>query len=187
MRRAIEEVTIDRELKYWDRAALGTQTEILTETEILIYDTLNKLVPDAARSYKQAIIDLYDSDRLSYRGVANELRETLRETLDYLAPDQDVTAHPGFQYEKDEYGKDRKAPTFKQKVRYLLRAREIPDNAVKVPEEAVAVVEDRVASFARAIYDRSSISAHVASERHEVVQIKNYVNVVLSEILALQT
>jgi hypothetical protein len=182
LRYVIDQITVDREFKYWDIAAVSSKPEVLTDQEALIFDTLNRLVSSAAISYRQALIDLANPDRISYRGVANELRETLRETLDYLASDEDVISQPGFQFDKDK-----KTPTMKQKVRYILRARETADNAMKAPEEAIGIVEERVASFTRATYERSSISAHVASERKEVSQIKNYVNVVLSELLALQS
>jgi len=181
LRRVINQVTLDREFKYWDQAAMSYQPNPLSETETLIHDTLSKLLPSAARSFKQAISDLSDTDRISYRGVANELRETLRETLDHLAPDQDVQAQPGFQLEKNQT-----TPTVKQKVRYILRARELAENAMRAPEEAASIIEDRIASFARATYVRSSISAHVAAEREEVAQVKNYVILVLAEVLALR-
>jgi hypothetical protein len=54
----------------------------------------------------------------TFRGTASELREALRETLDHLAPDEDVMKAPGFKLERD-----RKAPTQKQKVRFILRSR----------------------------------------------------------------
>jgi hypothetical protein len=181
LRRVINQVTLDREFKYWDQSAMSYQPNPLSATEVLIHDTLIKLLPSAARSFKQAISDLSDNERLSYRGVANELREALRETLDHLAPDQDVQARPGFQLEKNQT-----TPTVKQKVRYILRARELAENAIRAPEEAVAIIEDRIASFARATYVRSSISAHVAAEREEVLQVKNYVLLVLAEVLALR-
>jgi len=177
----IDVITVDREIKYWDLAALKARPDVLTDVENLIYNTLQRIVPNAAFSFRQAIIDLSDSNRISYRGVANELREALRETLDHFAPDEDVINQPGFQLEKD-----RKQPTMKQKVRYILRAREVTENAMKAPEEAIGTIEERVASFTRATYDRSSISTHTSTERKEVIQIKNYVNVVLSELLSLQ-
>lgn len=181
IRKIINQVTLDREFKYWDQAANDYQPNPLSETETLIHTTLSKLLPSAARSFKQALSDLSDNDRISYRGVANELRESLRETLDYLAPDQDVQAQPGFQLEKNQ-----KTPTVKQKVRYILRARELAENAIRAPEEAISIIEDRIASFARATYVRSSISAHVAAEREEVAQVKNYVILVFAEVLALR-
>ena len=181
VRHVADEITVDREFKYWDLAALSSKADVLSDTETKIFSTLHRIVPSAATSYRQAIIDLNDPNRISYRGVANELRESLRETLDHLAPDGDVSSQPGFTLEKD-----RRTPTMKQKVRYILKVREVADTAMKAPEEAIGIVEERVAAFARATYDRSSVSAHVASERKEVFQMKNYVNVVLSELLAIQ-
>ena len=58
----------------------------------MIIGTLTSLLPSSARSYEQAIRDLQSADRLSWRGPATDLRESLRETLDHLAPDADVAA-----------------------------------------------------------------------------------------------
>ncbi len=150
--------------------------------ENIIYETLLQIIPTAALSYKQALVDLADKNRISYRGVANELRETLRETLDHLAPDKVVTSQPNFKFEKD-----RTKPTMKQKVRYILKARELSENYLKPPEEAVEIVEELIASFTRSVYERSSISTHVTTKRSEVLQIKKYVDAVLAELLGLQT
>lgn len=79
----------------------------------LILATLAGLLPSAARSYEQAISDLRSAERLSWRGPATDLREALRETLDLLAPDEQVLGEPGFKLEKDTNG-----PTMKQKVRH---------------------------------------------------------------------
>ncbi|MEK7441668.1 MAG: hypothetical protein AABZ78_12785 [Chloroflexota bacterium] len=180
----IDEITVEREIRFSNFIASQDTSNLLLDSERLIYDTLYKIIPAAAVSYMQAIIDLSDKNRLSYRGVANELREALRETLDHLAPDKNVISQPNFKLEKDK-----KTPTMKQKARYILRARELPENATRSPEDAVEVVEninERIASFARSTYERSSISAHVASERTEVLRMKGYVNVVLTELLALQ-
>ncbi len=182
IRHVIDELTVDREIKYWDLAALKSKPDVLSDEEDLIFNTLHRIVPNAATSFRQAMIDLSDPNRLSYRGVANELRESIRETLDHLAPDEDVMAQPGFVLEKEK-----RAPTMKQKVRYILKAREVAENAMKAPEDAIGIVEERVASFARSTYERSSVSTHVASERKEVVQMKSYVNVVLSELLAIHS
>lgn len=172
------------ELRHSEKAfqSLSSQPNTLSDLEVNIYSTLLKLIPTAALSYKQAITDIADKNRISYRGTANELREALRETLDHLAPDNMVTSQPNFKYEKDKT-----SPTMKQKVRFILKARGLASNAMKPPEEAVEMVEERIAAFARAIYERSSISTHVASERSEVIQMKNYVNAVLAELLVLQT
>jgi len=180
----LEEAEIAIELRYAEKAflSLSPQSDILTGLESIIYNTLLELVPNAALSYKQAIIDLGVKDRISYRGVANEFREALRETLDHLAPDKDVEAQPNFKYEKDK-----STPTMKQKVRYIFKARGLASNAIKVPENAVEIIDERVASFARSTYERSSISTHVASSKNEVLQMRNYLNAILAELLGLQT
>ena len=179
----IRDVTVAIEVRHAEQAFLSRspQSDVLSGNETIIYETLLKLVPTAALSYKQAVIDLADKNRISYRGVANEFREALRETLDHLAPDKAITSQPGFKYEQDK-----KTPTMKQKVRFILRARELPDNAVKPPEDAVALVEERIASLTRSVYERSSISTHVANQRSEIIQMKKYVDAVLAELLGLQ-
>ena len=91
-----------------------------------IIGTLQKLLPSAACSYEQAIRDLGGVVRLSWRGPATDLREALRETLDHLAPDANVTAQPGFKLEANTSG-----PTMKQKVRYILRQRGMAKGAIE--------------------------------------------------------
>lgn len=58
------------------------------------------LVPTAALSYQQAIRDLADGGRVSYRGPAAELREVLREVLDHQAPDGEVMKSSDYKPEK---------------------------------------------------------------------------------------
>jgi hypothetical protein len=72
------------------------------EDEKKIIGMLEALVPSAARSYEQAILDLKDDSRVSFRGPALELREALREILDHLAPDSEVTAAPGYVLSRTE-------------------------------------------------------------------------------------
>jgi Predicted pPIWI-associating nuclease len=152
-------------------------------TEAKILDTLKELLPTAALSYEQALRDLHSStERLSFRGTANELREALRETLDRLAPNEDVMAVSGFKLEKG-----RTAPTQKQKVRYILRSRQLPETARKAPEASVALIEELTGSLARASYERSSLSAHIASTEREVRQLKEYIDSVLAELLQVHT
>lgn len=154
----------------------------LSAVEIRILETLNRLIPSAAASYEQAILDLNSSDRLSFRGTANELRETLREVLDHLAPDSEVTQASGF---KLEAGQNK--PTQKQKVRHILRARRLPSTAIKVPEDAVSLAEELTASVARSTYERSSISAHITTAKQEVQRMKMYIESVLADLLEIHT
>ena len=154
----------------------------LSAVETRILETLNRLIPSAAASYEQAILDLNSSDRLSFRGTANELRETLREVLDHLAPDSEVTQASGF---KLEAGQNK--PTQKQKVRHILRARRLPRTAIKVPEDAVSLAEELTASVARSTYERSSISTHITTAKQEVQRMKMYIESVLADLLEIHT
>jgi len=58
-------------------------------------------LPSAALSYRQALVDISDIRRQSFRGPAAELRAAMREVVDKLAPDEDVMVADGFKLEKD--------------------------------------------------------------------------------------
>lgn len=148
-----------------------------TEEDEQIIGKLDALVPSAAQSYKQAILDLKDGSRVSFRGPALELREALREILDHLAPDNEVTAAQGYVQEKDRGG-----PTMKQKVRFIMKKRGKRSSS-DAPELAVTAFEEAIAALARAVYERSSQATHVAGERQTVVQLRRYVVAILHEII----
>ncbi len=154
----------------------------LSDEENAIFAHLSQIIPTAANSYKQALFDLSSENRISYRGMANELREAIRETLDYLAPDEKVVSQDNFKYEAG-----RNAPTMKQKVRYILKTRGLPENSRNAPEDAVALVEERMAAFARSVYERSSISAHIATQKKELLQVKAYVNAIFADLLDIHS
>jgi hypothetical protein len=145
-----------------------------------VIQTLEGLVPSAALSYRQAIIDLADEHRISFRGPALELREALRETLDHLAPDDAVTSADGYVQEKGRSG-----PTMKQKVRFILKARGRSKSSSTVPEQTMTTVDEMVGTLTRSIYDRSSVASHIASERKTVIQVRRYVVAVLHDLLEL--
>jgi hypothetical protein len=153
--------------------------------ESQIIETLTALVPKAALSYQQAIRDLADSTRVSYRGPAAELREVLREVLDHQAPVAAVVKSDGYKPEKDQNGKDRPKPTMKQQVRFILKARGQGSSTTALPEKAVESVEGIVGGLARSIYDFGSTVTHIAGERQAVVNLKRYVEVVLTNLLEL--
>jgi len=148
--------------------------------EQAILSTLQQLVPTASLSYEQACRDLRDAQRISYRGTANELRESLREVLDHLAPDKEVMRQPGFKLDEGK-----KTPIMKQKVRYILRAREQPATAIETPENAITGIEEALSRLTRSVYEQSSISTHVSSVKGEVLQMKMYVDSVMAELLEI--
>ena len=157
----------------------------LSAIEIQISETLASLIPTAALSYQQAIRDLADTTRVSFRGSATELREVLREVLDHYAPDSDVEANDGYEPEKDQNGKDRPKPTMKQKVRFILKAREQSTSAAEMPERAAEAADALVGAFTRSVYNFGSVVTHVSGERQAIVVLKRYIEVVLGHLLEL--
>lgn len=150
-------------------------------SEQKIIETLSKIVPSASLSYQQAVIDLGQvTARASYRGTAVELRESLRETLDYLAPDDEITKEPNFQFEPKQT-----KPTMKQKVRFILKSRGYGDSKRTPTEKTTELIDELFGQITRAIYDRASLATHKKTEKDEVEKIKRFVDVVLFELLAL--
>lgn len=166
-----------REIRLGQQRARGSA--VVGTVERRIIDTLIELVPPAAASYQQALQDL-EQPRTSYRGTAVELREALRETLDHLAPDHAVMSSEGFTLERG-----RSKPTHKQKVRYLLKSRDVSKTARAAPEGNVDLIEELTGSLTRATYDRSSLATHTAPTEGEARQLKMYVDSVLAELLEI--
>ena len=150
-----------------------------SDTQILA--ALDRVLPSAALAYLQAIEDLKQIERFSWRGPATDLRECMREVLDHLAPDREVESQSGYKREQDARG-----PTMKQKVRFVLRRREAASVATASVETAVVAVEEAMGVFVRSVYSRSSVSTHTATTKDEVLRVKSLVQVVLQELLELR-
>ena len=161
--------------------------DALSVDEQKLLRTLASMLPTAAMSYKQALTDLADGDRVSFRGPALELREAMREVLDHMAPDTDVMSSSGYKPEKDENGKDRSKPTMKQKVRFILkqRATGAAKAAVSTAEDATITVDGIVGDVTRSVCQLSSVATHLASERAQVMKVKRYVEAVLHDLLEI--
>jgi hypothetical protein len=157
---------------------LGSGRLVLSQIEKAILDTLSALLPSCAASYEQALRDIAQSARVSWRGTATELRETLREVIDHFAPDEKVSLIPGFQLEVGQ-----SKPTQKQKVRFILRARRTSGTAVAVAEASIDIVDGAVATLARSAYQRGSASTHVGASSKEIKSLKRYVDALLAELL----
>jgi hypothetical protein len=151
-----------------------------SDTEEKILRSLTDRLPLAALSYQQALFDLADTKRVSFRGSAHELREAVREVLDQLAPDGDVMNAPGFMLEKD-----RNKPTMKQKVRFILKARKRGSTESDTTEHAADTIDALVASMTRSVYDRGSRSAHSERCEWELAQLKCNVDAILHDLLEL--
>ena len=151
-----------------------------TLSERLIISTLSRIVPVAALSYEQSLLDLGGPQRRSYRGVAHELREVLRETLSYLAPDADVMAAPAFKLEERQ-----ERPTQAQKALYVLRNRRLSREQTSAAELAISLIEETAAKITRSAYTRGSKDAHTSSSESEVRQLKMWIDAVLGELLEI--
>ncbi len=174
-----------RELAAFNVATLVAHTNPadtppLTATEKMLIDTLERLVPSAAISYRQGLLDLRSQSRLSYRGTAAEFREALREVLDHLAPDDKVAAQPGFKLEQAQT-----KPTMKQKVKFVLTSRGKNKTQRESTEKSASLVEELSGEITRAIYNRASVAAHVHESKREVEQIRRYVDTIMYDLLEL--
>lgn len=180
--------TLNKELKTMSVAVLSraagrssrARGSDLTPSEDQLITTLEQLLPTAAASYRQGLLDLKGQTRLSYRGTAAEFREALRETLDHLAPDADVMAQSGFKLEPGQL-----TPTMKQKVRFVMSSRGRGSGQRAVAEKSVGGVDELTGDIMRATYNRASIATHLETTRGEVLRIKRYVDTVLFDLLEI--
>lgn len=176
--------TVKGQLVHMDGQLISTSAtgySEATEVDVRILATLRALVSSAALSYEQALRDLQQTERFSWRGQATDLREALRETLDHLAPDVDVESAAGYKAEPDARG-----PTMKQKVRFILRSRGVSKGIAAPAENAADAVEEAIGAFVRSVYTRSSVSTHTPTDKEEVLRVLDLVRVVLSELLEVR-
>lgn len=157
----------------------GTNVELSRE-EALLLQTLEILVPSAAASYRQGMFDLNNPNRISYRGTAAEFRESLRETLDYLASDENVIQQAGFALEP---GQNR--PTMRQKVKFVLTSRRRNKTQRQSAEKSLALIDELSGEVMRAVYNRASLATHVQESKRELYQIKRYVDTVFFDLLEI--
>lgn len=156
----------------------ASRTSVGSERAILA--TLERMIPTAGASYKQALLDVQQQGRISYRGTAAELREVVREVLDHLAPDAGVTASAGFKLEDGLKG-----PSMKQKVRFILKARKVPEAARQTAEDSIKHLDENIPALSRSVYNRGSMDVHTGRTREEVLNFKLYADAVLGELLEI--
>jgi hypothetical protein len=181
IRSSLDDIEARRELAIGTVATKRrTQLPHASEAERRLIATLENLVPSAALSYRQALADLGEPTRLSFRGTAAELREALREILDHLASDDDVMASPGFRLEAEQT-----RPTMRQKVRFILHSRGSTKTAAGTTEKAAVLVDELTASLVRSVYERASLATHVPAAPAEVRRIKSYVDNIFVDLLEI--
>jgi hypothetical protein len=180
--------TLRKQLAEFNIAALATPvltaqpsaTASISREETLVLRTLEALVPSAAASYRQGLSDLLGPARFSYRGTAAEFREALRETLDHLAPDDEVEAQKWYKPEEGQ-----KKPTMKQKGRHILTSRAKNKTQRTSAEKMFGLIEELSSDVMRAVYNRASLATHIHQSLSEVRRIKRYVDTVLFDLLEI--
>jgi hypothetical protein len=160
--------------------ARGEQRLVLSHAEQNILRRLEGMLPVSADSYEQAIRDIVEGGKVSWRGTATELREVLREVIHHLAPTEDVIAAPGYAHEEGQ-----NKPTQRQRVRHILTTRHSGDAALASAEGALTTVDEMVALLARTTYNRSSASTHGGTGATEIRNLKGYIDALLSELLTV--
>lgn len=144
---------------------------------------LSHLSTELADSYEQSILDLQDVNRLSYRGCASELREVVTGALHLLAPDERVKATEWFKEARRSGTRKEPNPTRAERTKYILRSRGGISAVTEAAESYMSSVEERLGDVVVATYKRGSAATHGASERNEVLQLLQYINALLRELL----
>ena len=160
--------------------SLNSEKGGISDQDEAIINTLCDLLPSACKSYEQGLHDLADQKRQSWRGPVVEFRESLREILDQLAPDVEIFKQPSFKLEPD-----RKGPTMKQKVVFILKSRQVGSAVLDTTKSNVDLIEEKTGAFVRSVYNRSSASTHGISTREEAISIKKHIALILSELLKI--
>lgn len=177
--------TCEKELNSFEISALARGGRAgdaeFDRREILILETLKKVDASAASCFEQGLMDLSQLDRKSWRGTILEFREALRETLDRLAPDEEVMKSPGFRLEPNAEG-----PTMQQKTTFILRSRGLARSQAEPAKEATGGVEEYVGRIVRTVYGKASTGVHTNVSRAEAFQVKNWVVTALAELLEIQ-
>lgn len=164
---------------YWSRAPQQSPAGFDREAE----SRLRQLDADLADSYAQAVYDVEDEARLSYRGPAAELRELLTGALHILAPTERVQAMDWYREARRSGARSESTPTRAERVRFILRSRSQGSTQTETAETFMSSVEERLAGVVNSTYKRGSAAAHGGTERSEVQQLLQYINALLRELL----
>lgn len=172
---------VERNGRDFDRETRGEAASAFvqppTADEQNLLALLDTVSMSAAASYRQAIRDLRDRSRVSFRGPAHELRSSLLDIIDRLAPDEDVVRQGGFRFEPG-----RSTPTLSQKARFALRNRMSRTGAAP-GELSFDLIEEYTAKMCRAVYSKGSMDSHVQAARSDALQMKLYTDALLSALL----
>jgi len=164
---------------YWsiapERSPAGRDEEVATR--------LKELDSQLADSYEQAVIDIEDPERISYRGSAAELREVLTGVLHTLAPNQQVEATEWYREARRSGTRTESTPTRAERAKFILRSRAQGSAVTESAESYMTTVEERLGAVINVTYKRGSAATHGGTEQDELVKLLPYINALLRELL----
>lgn len=152
-----------------------TTTSSLGFSSELVAQKLSQVSPVLAAGYRQVHRDLADKGRLSYKGTANELRETLREVLERLAPDEQVRTQPWYKPLKER-------PTHQQRAQYILERRSVGSKVHDVASRSLSVVEEGLSHLVRDMFSRTAAAAHTTQDIEEMTRLVQYFDALICDL-----
>jgi hypothetical protein len=174
-----ESLLIPLSRAYWARAPqktpAGRDDQVATR--------LRRVDPELADGYEQAVLDIENTDRMSYRGPAAELREVLTGVLHTLAPNDQVEATDWYREARRSGSRKETTPTRAERTKFILRSRAKGSASTEAAESYMTSVEERLGSVVNATYKRGSAATHGGTEREELVNLLPYINALLRELL----
>jgi len=126
---------------------------------------------------EQALTDLNDNSRLSYVGPAGEVREVMRATVQFLAPDDEVKKQTW--YMGIEQGGKRN-PSQAERTRYAVQRRSGDKDQMKGVE---GLIDELVGQIGRQTYASGSAAFHAGTQQTKVKKLVGWVFAVLDEVL----
>jgi hypothetical protein len=144
---------------------------------------LRNLDSKVADGYEQAVLDIEDPERQSYRGAAAELREVLTHVLHILAPTAEVEAMDWYKEARKSRSITEPKPTRAERTKFILRKQVQGSTATESAESYMFMVEERLGHVIGRTFERSNRATHAGSERDELVRLLPYINALLRELL----
>lgn len=143
-----------------------------------LYTKLKVLNEALAQKYASAW-SILDGDHPNYSGAVSEMRDSVTLVLHTLAPDEMVTATPGFTLEK---GVDR--PTRRQRTKYVLAlGRAAATKSLPSDIELLVAYADQFATFVNSAYGVASALTHTTAPRDLAYQALKQGDSILAQLL----
>jgi hypothetical protein len=144
-----------------------------------LHARLAKIGNDLADKYLSAW-KIYQADLPNYSGAIGEMRDVLTLLLDVIAPDEQVSAEPGFRLEP---GAQR--PNRRQRVRYAARRRYNKErtNEITSDYDLLETACDQIAQVAISAFGTASGLAHTTATRERAYRALKQWDSILAQLL----